>query len=164
MRHLFISFFAVLLLVSLAASCKKESDPVTISTGDSTTDSTPDVSADALSFSDTDNRVAYIQGTLNITKATDESKVDSYKIYWGSDAATKLSGESVIASKDKVNANLTYDFAANTLLPSGANYFLVFTANQVGEATTPKALAIADNTTPNNLFGTALFGTGVFGP
>ena len=41
-------------------------------------------------------------------------------------------------------ANLTYEFAADTALPSGATHFLVYSRNATGESTSATYLAISD--------------------
>lgn len=167
-RNLFYYLALLLLLGALLSACKSSDDTtLQTSTSDASSSDVPDVSADALSFTDSDPKPGYLAGEIGIDAAEDESEVDSYVLYWGSSATEKLSDVEAIATKDKVGANLTYQLTS-TATPSGAAYFLVYTANENGEAQTPTSTAITDDTSgavsTENRFGYAVFGQGVFGP
>ena len=95
---------------------------------------------------DTDADEDQITGTLSITKAADESDLDSYVLYWGSNATTKQN-TTPITTIAKTGSNLTYSFVADTAVPSGATHLLVYTVNADGEMATPKSLDIPDNVT-----------------
>jgi hypothetical protein len=45
----------------------------------------------SIAFNDLDPRVGKIKGTIIISRAKDESIIDSYLLYWGSSEKTKLS-------------------------------------------------------------------------
>ena len=160
-----------LVLVSLGflLGCKsKKDDNVVVSGTTTSTESTVQGVANSpksLSFSDADPLGGYIQGTLTLVPPEDESSTDSYEIYWGRSSTSLLAGQQVIASKEKVGANLTYSFAKGSTVPTGATYFLAYGKNSQGLSEPPAALAIADAGSANsNLFGSAWFGYGIFGP
>lgn len=75
-----------------------------------------------------------VAGTISVQRATDESDLTQYNVYWGSDATTKLVNTPVIAKLSK-NSDLTYTLPNNATLPSDANYVLAFTANPQAEMT-----------------------------
>ena len=59
---------------------------------------------------------------------------------------TKLSGTSLISVLPKTGSDLIYPIAANTTLPSGAKYLLVYTKTRKREFNTPIATALTDVT------------------
>ena len=67
----------------------------------------------------------------------------------------KLANQAAITTIAKTGNNLTYTFSANTTVPSGAGYLLVFTKNAEGEMSTGVSVAISD-------YGAALFDVGKF--
>lgn len=103
----------------------------------------PTAKAAGMLFYDLDTSSGEIEGTLTILKAVDESDMDSYVIYWGSDRFTKNS-PTPIATIAKAGANRTHAFGANTSIPSGATFFLVFTENAQGESPNAVSLEIGD--------------------
>ena len=111
--------------------------------------SVPTNAAVSVSFTDTDNDANELQGTITITKATTESDVTHYVLYWGSDASTKQSA-TPLDTIAVTGANVTSTLAANTALPGGATHLLVFTKNANGEILTGINLAIIDNYGPLN--------------
>ena len=116
-----------------------------------TTDGSSEVpieTAGAMTFTDSDQNVNEITGTLTIAKAADEESLTGYVIYWGVSAGNKLSGQPAIGEILKADADLTYNFVANTPLPNQAAYFVVFTKNEKGEMTTGSSVAITDVSTP----------------
>ncbi|OGG99996.1 MAG: hypothetical protein A2600_11235 [Candidatus Lambdaproteobacteria bacterium RIFOXYD1_FULL_56_27] len=159
----------VLLSLGFLVGCKsKKNDNVVVNGTTTSTESAVQGTANSpksLSFTDSDPLGSLIQGSLTIVPAEDESSTDSYEIYWGNSSTSLLAGQSVIASKDKVGANLTYSFAQGSAVPSGATYFLVYGKNSQGLSEPPTALAVADaGTASSSLFGSAWFGYGKFGP
>jgi prepilin-type N-terminal cleavage/methylation domain-containing protein len=98
-----------------------------------------------LSFTDTDDNTWQIWWTLTITAAWDESDIDSYIIYWWSNTTTKLNW-TPITTITSDGTNKTYNFSANTSIPSWATYLLVFTKNTWWEMSTWINVAIGDNT------------------
>ena len=112
-------------------------------TGTSTSTSSPSATASSLSFSDTYDRKDKLGGTVSIGRATDESTVESYVLYWGSSSTTKQS-TTAIATITRTGSNLSYTITGGTALPSGATHLLVYTSNSNGENTTPVATTITD--------------------
>ncbi|MCB1160270.1 MAG: hypothetical protein KDK45_22395, partial [Leptospiraceae bacterium] len=109
-----------------------------VSTAISDLISPPTLTASSLNFSDSDVSVGKIGGILTIGKASDESNITSYALYWGTNSSTKLSHITDLAA---TGTNLSYTFNTNTSIPSGATHFLVFTKNSAGESTNPFSLA-----------------------
>lgn len=100
--------------------------------------------AQAVSFIDTDYDRNQISCSIEIIKAFDESDVENYAIYWGSDATTKMG---LIAVKPKTGNNIYHFVNSNTAIPAGAEYILVFTRNAAGnEPLTCAASEIKDLT------------------
>ena len=98
----------------------------------------------SMTFFDLDMDEDEIQGTLTITKATDETLVDEYRLYWGSSATAKLAGQGVIQSYTAYGTDKTEAMSANTAVPGGANYMLVYTVSGGTEFSSPTALDIPD--------------------
>jgi hypothetical protein len=92
---------------------------------------TPAHAPAAIMFVDQDPNPMKVQGTVTIAKATDESDVTSYALYWSSDGTTKLGA--AITSIAKSGGDLTYAFAADSTAPANANSLLAFTSNDHGE-------------------------------
>lgn len=74
-----------------------------------------------------------ISGKINITKATDESDITDYRIYWGSNASNKIATQPLIAILPKTGANLTYNITTPLTIPATATYILVRTRNAQAE-------------------------------
>ncbi|MGK5093278.1 DUF1566 domain-containing protein [Deltaproteobacteria bacterium TL4] len=110
--------------------------------------SIPTQTATSVAFSDTDLDGGQVAGAVTITKAANESSLTHYVLYWGSSITTKLAGQSAITTLAKTGSNLTHTFSANTAIPSGATYLLVFTKNADGEMSTGVNVAITDKSIP----------------
>ena len=100
---------------------------------------TPAHAPAAVVFVDQDPTLQKVQGTAKISKATDETDVTGYVLYWSSDGATKLGA--AIATVAKTGGDVTYTFNANTAAPANANSLLVFTTNDHGENPAPASSA-----------------------
>ncbi len=100
-----------------------------------------------VSFTDADTDTGEIAGTLTIGKATDESSFTHYDIYWGSGLATPLAGQPIIASLAKTGSDLSYEFSANTVVPSGATQILVFTRDGSGTLRSVNGVLLIEQTT-----------------
>lgn len=101
----------------------------------------PANAASAIAFTDTNYQSGTIAGTISITRAVDESDIDSYVLYFGSDATTKLGD--ALTTIAKTGSDLSYSLTTTTI-PTGATHFLVFTKNEIDEMTTGISLAISD--------------------
>ncbi|MCB1160368.1 MAG: hypothetical protein H7A25_20420 [Leptospiraceae bacterium] len=106
----------------------------------------PTEKASSISFTDTDTTEGKIGGIINIGKASDESNILSYVLYYGKDANTKLG--TAIISFDAAGKDLSYTIPAGTSIPTGATHILVFTKNVAGEMDTALNTALND-TLPN---------------
>lgn len=96
------------------------------------------------SFTDTDNDADQIAGTISWTAADPTTGIDGYKIYWGSDATTKLTGHTDPVYTVSGVSTLTKTVAADTALPSGAAFFLVYSYNAGGNSSNCLAIQIDD--------------------
>ncbi len=111
----------------------------------------PKFSAISLSFTDSDPDGGQVQGTVTISRASNETNITEYVVYFGSNATTKSGGSRETIAKGDANTDptLTHTIAANTSL-SGATHILVYTKNAQGEMATPRAMAITDLGVPTN--------------
>ncbi|MEM7183143.1 MAG: fibronectin type III domain-containing protein [Spirochaetota bacterium] len=103
---------------------------VTISCSSNTV--VPQQTALSVDFSDIDAKAGKIGGTLTVAKASDESNITSYSVYWSNSSGEKVSS-TAIANLEKTGSDLTYGIATDTEIPSGATHFLVLTGNSAGE-------------------------------
>lgn len=106
-------------------------------TDKTTADAAPTVKVSSLSANSLIRTSSGLSGKLTIGRATDESEVSSYTVYWGSDSTTKLSGQPVIDDIPRNETTIEYTFPNNTPVPPGANTLLVYTANDQGEGSNP---------------------------
>ena len=97
----------------------------------------------SVAFTDTQIGIGKLSGVIAITKASNESDIMQYVLYWGSNASTKLNS-TPIAILAKTGANLSQTLAAGTVKPTGATHFLVYTKNADGEMATGVNLLIND--------------------
>jgi len=100
--------------------------------------------AEKMSFFDYDMDADQLTGDLIISKAVDESLVSDYRLYWGSGATEKLSGQEAIATFSANGADKTHTFGENTVVPTGATHWLVYSVASGVETTTATALDIPD--------------------
>jgi hypothetical protein len=98
---------------------------------------------EGVTFHDTDRQIGQIGGSVTIQRAVDETDIDSYRVYWGSDATTKLQAAPIV-ELPKIGEDLSYILPAQSL-PSGATHLLVWSANLIGEAASPVATQIVDS-------------------
>jgi len=108
----------------------------------------PRYAASNLSFTDEDNDVGQIAGTLKISKAADETDITQYVLYWGTDVNTK-SGEA-ISYIDKTGKDIDFTVKEDTVFPSTVSYFIVLTKNTIGEMSEGLSLKFVDKGVPVN--------------
>ena len=133
--------FGILLITFLLASCQSNDS------SDNGNDSpSNDTEAENIDFSDIDLGSGEIAGTLSIEKANDESQITGYTLYWGSDQTTKIDSNALIAEFETTGSDLQHLFSPDTVIPSGAQYFLVFTKNGDTESAESIHLAVTDKT------------------
>ncbi|MBX3213212.1 MAG: hypothetical protein KF850_14350 [Labilithrix sp.] len=86
---------------------------------------------------DQDPRRGLIAGTVVIGRASDESDVKAYNLYWGSDPTTKVG--TALAALTKTGDDIAYELDAS--VPDGAAHLIALSVNDEGEmdqgATTP---------------------------
>jgi hypothetical protein len=99
----------------------------------------PDNPAQALCFKDSDTS-SRIKGNVTVQRASDESDVVSYVLYWGSNSTTKKSNTAIATFAASSNGNTVYTFPSRSRIKSGATHLLIYTANADGEMDTPVAL------------------------
>jgi hypothetical protein len=96
----------------------------------------------AVSFTDTDETENELGGTVSVTKASSETDVTDYELYFGTSATVKTTK---IATLPKTGGNLTF------ILPDGTakgtnTHILAYTKNAYGLCAVPAAHEITDNT------------------
>ncbi|NBW83061.1 hypothetical protein EBR21_15030, partial [bacterium] len=97
-----------------------------------------------VSFKDTDINGNKIAGDILITKASDESDITEYEIYFGSDPTTKM-GQTAITRIAPSGKNIMVSLPPEGIIkPSSASHLLVFTKNQYGQMATGVAVLIDD--------------------
>ncbi|RAT99105.1 metallophosphoesterase [Brevibacillus sp. Leaf182] len=87
----------------------------------------------AVSFTDADTNKGVIGGDVTITPAANESNIDEYVLYWGSDEG-KLSGQSAIASVAKTGDKVVYAIPNGTAIPNGATKIIAFSKQKDTES------------------------------
>lgn len=88
----------------------------------------------SVTFTDTDMGSGQLGGTVTIIRATDESRITHYVIYWGRGEGEKLSGEEAIGEVEVSAAVLTVEVPQNTVIPEGATHLLAFVKNGDAES------------------------------
>ncbi|MBF0240196.1 MAG: DUF1566 domain-containing protein [SAR324 cluster bacterium] len=104
----------------------------------------PTVTAASVTFTDTDGRWELLGGDVTISKASSESTLTHYVLYWGSNSTTKQSGTAITELAVSGSSTYTYTFSANTALPSTASYLLVYSKNTYGESASLVSVSITD--------------------
>ncbi|MBF0350348.1 MAG: DUF1566 domain-containing protein [SAR324 cluster bacterium] len=104
----------------------------------------PSVTATKVEFKDTNSLLGKLGGPVTITKASSESTINQYVLYWGSSNVIKQSTTAITTITANGSATYTYTFPSNTVIPNSANYLLVFTKNATGESTTAASVAFID--------------------
>lgn len=96
--------------------------------------------AEGVTFKDEIVGTGKIGGSINITKASDESKITEYAIYWADELNYKVAE---IARFPKNGGNFLY-ILPETALPTGAKNLLVVTADSSGEMDKGISLLVED--------------------
>lgn len=97
------------------------------------------------SFTDRDRDSGEISGTISWTAASTTSTITGYHIYWGSDATTKLTGNTAVVYTVTGVSSTSQTVAADTTLPTGAKYFLIYSYNGTGDSASCLAVSITDS-------------------
>ncbi|MBW2704211.1 MAG: hypothetical protein JRF33_25605 [Deltaproteobacteria bacterium] len=93
----------------------------------------PLATAEAVSFTDSDEDADFLAGPILITRALDETTLSHYSIYWSTPAGGILGD--ALAVYAKTGSDLVHALPINTPIPNGASRFLVLTSNAQGEMT-----------------------------
>ncbi len=96
----------------------------------------------SISFIDVNPDEDYLTGDVIVGKASDESKIISYKLYWGSSATAKYSS-SPIATLPADGTNKIFSLT-HLNVPSGATHLLAITSNSSGDMTKYIAIDFED--------------------
>ena len=155
-----------LLLLSLTiinSGCNSRDNPSVISLTDVKSDDiiignrVPKAGAVGLAFQDTANQGGFLDGEIRISRASDESTVSSYVLYWGSGPQSKLADRQPIAKLSKSSGPLSFKFPERIIKPAQATHFLVFTSNLNGEMNSGASAMIEDKGLPKNAAVSAAF-------
>lgn len=106
-----------------------------------------------LEFTDADMDPYELGGSIKIKGADGDLDVDSYVVYFGVDAITKLKladgSDHIIGETKPAHGNSSIVFVQmNTRLPEGATHFLVYSSNEHGEHGIPGDTLITDAANP----------------
>lgn len=83
-----------------------------------------------------------LYGNITLTRATNESTISNYLIYWSADGVTVLNNPNALIATLAKNSNMTYAMPP-TNLPTNANDILVLTSNSSGVMSTGVSSAFA---------------------
>ncbi len=141
----------ILFIIFLYSCSDKNSE------GDS--DSVPIRPGMGVSFIDQDTDKNQLSGEVVIKRASDESDITHYALFWGADTKTKLTGFDAITvvSKMEGEEDIVVILDQNTRMPEKADYFLVLSKNNQIENGQGMGEKIADRDGDLELFK-------VFGP
>ena len=102
-----------------------------------------------VAFFDVDLDFREIEGVLSFVKASSETNIDNYNVYWGSSPTTKLLPFFTLAATGFAPS---YTVPTGTAIPqvSGvyASHFLVYSSNSFGESSSASTLAFTDRYVP----------------
>ncbi len=155
MRQIQTLIYASLLLVC-SSSCKTPAPKInkrnnlTPTSAPTNEKKVPNHAASAVLFKDMDSRGSYVEGTLKIGKAFDESDITHYVLYWGKSASEKVPNLVPLAKVDKTGANLKVSIAKDTQIPNTASHLIVLTGNENGEMAKGVSTKIHDLGIPLN--------------
>ena len=103
----------------------------------------------SLAFSDTDGGVGIIAGQITVGRATDETGISEYKIYFGTSSSSRVPSAQAIASISTSVDPLVATLPATTV-PTGASYLLAFSSSSSGENPQMAFLEISDLQRPTS--------------
>lgn len=83
-----------------------------------------------------------VRGELRITRASDESNIEKYHVYWIDHNSNRVL-QTPFLNLNKTGNDLNYEIANDIDIPTGANRFLVVTANNFGEMSTGVSVVFA---------------------
>ncbi|MEM7182009.1 MAG: VCBS repeat-containing protein [Spirochaetota bacterium] len=101
---------------------------------------TPANSPASISFQDTDGSKDKISGYIQISKASSETDITGYNLYWGKSTTEPLKQ---IAKFQKTGGNYGY-ILQQTEIPDSATHLLAFSYNESGENPSPTSKKLLD--------------------
>jgi hypothetical protein len=110
---------------------------------DSSAGSVPAHAPAAIDFFDSDPDEGTIEGVIALTKATNESDVTSYALYYGSTATTKFDPLPITVLQAN-GKDLQFPITLSPP-PAAAQFILAFSSNATGEMPTGVAVPLHDN-------------------
>ena len=107
----------------------------------------PGSSPSSIQFADAHGGVGIIAGEITLGRATDETGISEYKIYFGTISYSKVPSAiaSISTSVDPLVATLPA-----TTVPTGASYLLVFSSSSSGENSQPASVMFSDLQQPTS--------------
>jgi photosystem II stability/assembly factor-like uncharacterized protein len=109
----------------------------------------PNNAATSVEFSDQNNEVGKLTGSILVTKAIDESDIDEYRIYWGDHMGRKLRNHPSPIGILKKGAGMSLSLT-DIDIPSDAHRFVAISANDAGERISGVTVLINDSGIPTN--------------
>ena len=109
----------------------------------------PGSSPTSIQFADADGGVGIIAGQITVGRATDETGISEYKIYFGTSSSSKVPSAQAIASISTSVDPLVATLPATTV-PTGASYLLVFSSSSSGENSQPASVMFSDLQQPTS--------------
>jgi hypothetical protein len=112
-------------------------------------------------FTDTDPDGNQIGGTISWETPSSTLGIQGYHVYWGQSETEKLAGDDGVKYTANGGTAVSCTVSADTALPSGAAYFLIYSYNQSGDSEDCLAIPIWDSGTLNGTYGAfTVSGTG----
>ena len=116
----------------------------------------PGSSPTSIQFADADGGVGIIAGQITVGRATDETGISEYKIYFGTSSSSKVPSAQAIASISTSVDPLVATLPATTVA-TGASYLLVFSSSSSGENSQPASVMFSDLQQPTSPPGNVSF-------
>ena len=124
----------------------------------------PKNTARGIRFENTSLLDGMVDGTVVITKASQQDDITHYLLYWGANKTQKIPGLPVIATLEKKGwlQKISYTFEKPTTIPTHATHLVVITQNEAGEMDSGVGIALNIKETKPSLFlGLFRFATGL---
>ena len=102
---------------------------------------TPTLSPSGIHFQDADGVKGKISGYIQLLKASSETDITGYRLYWGKSETEKISQ---LADFKKTNGDYKYILGRNSSIPQGTSYLLAYSYNNNGENPVPAVKKLID--------------------
>lgn len=110
----------------------------------------PREAAVSVAFQDTSVQGGKLGGEIQVSRASDESTILEYRVYWATGPNAKLPDTQPLVKLPKGSPTLNFSLPEATIIPALAQYFLVLTANSSGEMSRGVSVLIEDKGVPQN--------------